>query len=191
MASGSKNKSIADTFKGLPWIWIVVCLVGFIIGLFIVNQYGRSIFPPSVEIDNSKREVTLYFVAKDGKRLKAEESTVKRGTLEAEILGVAQGLIKGSRGPLDPVIPVGTRILGVKVDGNIALIDFSVHIKKNHWGGTTAELLTVFSVVNSIALNFNSIEKVQILIEGERFDTLAGHIRLDKPLAAKSDIIEG
>ncbi len=184
-----------DTFKNLPWLWIVVCVVGFIVGLFVVHQFGSAIFPSSVEsvrkTDKSMKEVTLHFVSGDGKHLTAEFSAVRRGSLEDEIFGVMEDLIKGSGGALDPVMPVGTRILGVKVDGNTALVDFSFHLKNKHWGGSTAELLTVYSIVNSVVFNFKSIEKVQILIEGERFKTLSGHIKLDKPLGANREMIEG
>ena len=190
MAAANKNTPIVETLKNLPWIWIAVCLLGFIVGLIVVHQYGDRVLPSSVKIDKSMNEVTLYFISKEGKRLKPEKATIKRGSLEAEILGVVEGLIKGSWGPLDRAIPIGTRIRDVKVNGSIALIDFSSHIKNKHWGGTTAELLTVYSIVNSVVFNFDSIKKVQILIEGERFDTLAGHLRIDSPLAANRKIIE-
>ena len=88
-------------------------------------------------------------------------------------------------------IPIGARVLGVRVKSDTAFVDFSGHIKTKHWGGSTAELLTVYSIVNSVTTNFSQITKVQILIEGERFDTIAGHIKIDRPLTSKTDIIEG
>ena len=52
----------------------------------------------------------------------------------------------------------------------------------NHPGGSTAELQTIYSVVNTLTLNFPGIKKVQLLIDGSVHDTLAGHIVISIPL---------
>ncbi len=49
-------------------------------------------------------------------------------------------------------------------------------------GGSDTELLTVYSVVNSITTNFPSITRVQILVDNHPAETLAGHVDLSRPL---------
>ena len=60
-------------------------------------------------------------------------------------------------------------------------MSFSHHLRSNHPGGSRAEMLTVYGIVNSLT-EIAGIERVQILIEYEQIDTLTGHIDLGKPL---------
>lgn len=189
MSTESNNSSFS--FKRLPWLWIALCVISAVVGFVLVHQYGREMTPSTLILDKTEREVKLYFVSKDGKLLAEERAAIKKGTLESEIRGLMEGLIRGSNGSLERTIPVGARIMGVKVEGNLALVDFSGHIKTKHWGGSTAELLTVYSIVNAVTANFKKIEKVQILIEGERFATLAGHVKIDRPITPDLKMIEG
>ena len=64
-----------------------------------------------------------------------------------------------------------------------------MEITENHWGGSRAEELTVYSIVNTLT-DVPGIKEVQILIEGLVSSTIAGHIILDKPLSPNFDIIE-
>jgi len=72
---------------------------------------------------------------------------------------------------------------------NVAYVDFSKELMENHWGGSRAEELTVYSIVNTLT-DVSGIKEVQILIEGSIPSTIAGHIILDEPLSANFDIIE-
>ena len=74
-------------------------------------------------------------------------------------------------------------------NGVKALVDFSAEIQENHPGGVATELLTVYSIVNSLILNIAEIEVVKILIEGQESLTLAGHIDLQQPFEANMLLI--
>ena len=104
---------------------------------------------------------------------------------------VVQELIKGpARGSvLCPTLPRGTSLKSVKIVDNVAYVDFSKEITENHWGGSRAEELTVYSIVNTLT-DVPGIKEVQILIEGLVSCTIAGHIILDEPLSPNFDIIE-
>jgi spore germination protein GerM len=84
---------------------------------------------------------------------------------------------------------MGTRLLSVRLSNGTATIDFSKELKLNHPGGSSAELQTIYAIVNSITLNITDISTVRILIGGERHDTLAGHIFIRLPLSADKKII--
>ena len=60
----------------------------------------------------------------------------------------------------------------------------------DHPGGSSAEMMTVYSVVNSLVLNFQQIKGVQILIDGERGKSIRGHLSLDRPILSKTDLIK-
>ena len=54
-------------------------------------------------------------------------------------------------------------------------------------GGSDEELMTVDSIVNSLARNVPQVQAVQFLIEGHPVSTLAGHVDLTAPLRAAGD----
>jgi len=55
--------------------------------------------------------------------------------------------------------------------------------------GSREELLAVYSVVNSVVVNFPAVQRVQILLDGETASTLAGHIDLSHPLSADMTLL--
>ena len=99
-------------------------------------------------------------------------------------------LIKGSqKGYISPFPPEAKlRELYVTEEG-VAYVDFSKDIVEKHLSGSSAEISTIFSVVNSLAYNFDDIEKVFILIEGRERETLGGHINLSRPFLPLYDLI--
>ncbi len=62
-------------------------------------------------------------------------------------------------------------------------MDFTPEIQTMHPGGTTNEILTVYSLVDTLTANLPAVSSVQILVEGKELDTLAGHLDLRRPLA--------
>ncbi len=89
-------------------------------------------------------------------------------------------------------LPPGTRLRQVFVlEDGTAYIDFSSDLKQGIAGGTVEELLTVYSIVNSVALNIPEIRRVGILINGKPVDTLNGHLDLRRPLPPDSSLIVG
>ncbi len=94
-------------------------------------------------------------------------------------------LLTGSTGGLKNTIPKGTEFHQVYIDKqSIAYLDFSRRLSDAHIGGTTAEMLTVESILRTVGANFpQQIKKVQILIEGQEVDTIAGHVDISKPFA--------
>jgi hypothetical protein len=51
-----------------------------------------------------------------------------------------------------------------------------------HPGGSTNELLTIYTIVDALTLNLPAITAVQLLVDGKEVDTLAGHVDLRRPL---------
>ena len=100
-----------------------------------------------------------------------------RAIVAALITGPQKGLIR--------TIPVGTELSAIYIDPhNVCYVDFSESITNKHPGGTNSELLTIYSVVNSLILNVSEINRVKILIDGNEAPTLAGHINLQLPFKA-------
>ena len=49
-------------------------------------------------------------------------------------------------------------------------MNLSKEFKSEHIGGTAAETMTIYSIVNTLTEELDTIEKVQFLIEGQKVD---------------------
>jgi hypothetical protein len=95
-----------------------------------------------------------------------------------------QELISGSQQGGLPVLPESLRVLGIELENDLVRINFSRQLVDYHPGGSLSELLTVYSIVNSLVENFSYLRQLQILIDGQSQQTLKGHVRIDQPVYA-------
>jgi hypothetical protein len=116
----------------------------------------------------------------------AEERSFFRSSDPAEAgKRIIEALIHGPEKGLMQTIPGAAKLraLYVTQDGT-AYVDLTVAVKDQHPGGVKSELLTIYSIVNSLILNIPEINAVKILIAGSESLTLAGHIDLRLPFKA-------
>ena len=139
-----------------------------------------------------KKEVLLYFSDSEGEFLIGEKRKIlKKNEVKQEKKETNIELVKGPKGNLIPTLPPRTKLLTLQInDAGVAKVNFNSALSKDHPGGTSAEMMTVFSIVNSLTLNFPQIKRVQILIDGKPIETIAGHLSLRQPLSPKSDLIK-
>ncbi|MFZ5640387.1 MAG: GerMN domain-containing protein [Bacillota bacterium] len=136
----------------------------------------------------AKVKVTLYFANSGGDMLVPAVKTIDnvpgiaRATLEELMKGPGAGK------DLAPTIPSGTRLKDIDIHDGVATVDFSKEFVDNHWGGSSGELLTVYSVVD-VLTQFPTVEKVQFLVEGRKVETLAGHMDLAQPVMRNTEYI--
>jgi hypothetical protein len=89
------------------------------------------------------------------------------------------------------VIPPGTMLKAFYVtNGGDAFVDVSADITRKHPGGTHAELLTVYAIVNAVTANLQGVQRVQILIDGKEADSIAGHVDLRRPLERDTSLVQ-
>jgi germination protein M len=125
-------------------------------------------------------EVNLYFSDSQAMYLVPEKRKIPQ-TPSLARQAVAE-LIKGpENSDLYPTIPEGTQINEVYIVDDIVYIDLSEEIFKNHPGGSSGELMTVYSIVNTLT-EIPPIRSVQILAGGNETKSLAGHIDVSMPL---------
>jgi spore germination protein GerM len=142
---------------------------------------------------NPKQRVHLYFSDENNGYLAAEEHLL---SLPDDTVGqarqVVEALIDGPKSHLRPTIPGKTKLLAIYVtERGIAYVNFDETIRRDHPGGTFAELLTIFSVVNTLCLNISDIYAVKILVDGKEKKTLSGHIDIEKPLKPNLLMLKG
>lgn len=140
------------------------------------------------EQEPENKIATIYFGDSDAMGLNGEERTIEAITPETLI----NELIKGPQDTNNSkTIPEGTKLLGVEVKDRIAYVNFSKELKDNHWGGSSGETITIYSIVNTLVLQPNlEIERVQILVEGQAIETLAGHADTSVPLEPNLEMVD-
>lgn len=137
-------------------------------------------------------KATLFFVAEDGTSLVGVEQEIplaESPVAQARAIVEAQ-LAATPPAPLATAVPAGTTLRALFVSQlNDAFVDLDATVRTAHPGGSLNELITVYAVVNAVAVNLPDIRGVQILIDGREVDTLAGHVDLRRPLRANRELM--
>lgn len=123
----------------------------------------------------------LYFADARGEYLKAVAKRFPAG-LDPHGLGrnILEALAAGPPNPgLTPTLPAGTTIRAVFLgEEGKAWVDLGVQEGKLKQEDTLSELLTLYSIVNSLAVNLPGVDQVKLLINGDDTKNLGGHISL-------------
>ncbi|MDD2556270.1 MAG: GerMN domain-containing protein [Syntrophaceticus sp.] len=126
-------------------------------------------------------QVTLYY--KD-----AENSCLVPVTQDVpKVTGIAktalEALLQGeAEGELLSALPEGAEVreLNIKPDGT-CVVDLNKEAAQIAENAPKEEALAVYAIVNTLT-EFSTVEKVQILVDGQINKTFAGHIPVDVPL---------
>lgn len=171
--------------KGLTAI-IVVAAATLVAGIVILAWLSGS------PVEKDTRQIQVYFSDEEGLLLKSEARGIKTGPADLEATGAIEALIEGPENrALASPLPPGTRLLALRIEGRVAVVDLSPEVVEKHAGGSSGELQTVYSIVNTLTLNFPEIREVQILVGGRKTPTIAGHIDITMPLGPDRKMIKG
>ena len=182
---------------------IITTVITVIIGIVLIAHFtdlaikkdrstGKRADPRRADAKKSipdkikSKAITIYLSDPDGGYLKAEKRRIKEGPLDANIAEALKRLITDGHAE---TIPYGTELIDLDIEGKTAYADFTGALKANHSGGSTAEINTVYAIVNTVTLNFPEIDNVQILVDGEEVATLAGHIDISRPIGPEKRVI--
>lgn len=146
---------------------------------------------PAGPVQSIKSAAHLYFADRDNYYLMSEQRVVSHSADSVDYArSLVEALIKGPQIPLVRTIAADTELRAIYIipDGT-CYVDLSQAVEKKHPGGCNSELLTIYSVVNSLILNVPEIKRVKLLIDGKEVQTLAGHIDLEFPLEANMLLI--
>lgn len=205
----AKNRKLKKKRNNLKIIFILLILVVIVIfsytifNKFIVPVWERykekPIVTKEVPYKEEKKEVepvpteemvevNLYFSDSQAMYLVPEKRKIPQTPSLAR-----QAVIELIKGPESSdfytTIPEGTQVNEVYIADGIAYIDLSEEIFKNHPGGSSGELMTVYSIVNTLT-EISPIKSVQILVEGNEMKSLVGHIDISMPLLRDEDWIK-
>jgi spore germination protein GerM len=139
---------------------------------------------PATVAEARKIRARLFYVNEEGTGLSSVEQEVSygEGTVE-QARRIIEAQLAAPAAPLVSAIPPDTKLRTVFLTGaGDAYIDLSAELRSNHPGGTTNEILTIYSLVHVLTANLPAVSGVQILIDGKEVDTLAGHLDLRRPI---------
>ncbi len=141
----------------------------------------------------ARETVTLYFAHPRWTRLVAESREIPAGLNTVE--RIQRLVAELARGPSAEgavaVLPRSARLRGAYLgrDGLVFLDFEGQSLEGFDPGGASGELLTVFALVHTVVENAPGIRRVQILVDGEEKETLAGHVAVGGPLEPQPELM--
>jgi hypothetical protein len=156
------------------------------LAIWLLQPKTRQEAPPAaIRVEQLPREVLLYFADPEGRYLVAETQQIAGCAEDSDCIGkLFSALAAGPRGELLPILPAQARVLNVELREDLVLVDFNSAFVHAHPGGSLPELLTVYGLVNSLAVNFPYLKQLQILVDGQPVPSLKGHVSLSRPVMA-------
>ena len=92
-------------------------------------------------------------------------------------------------GPADsalyPTLPAATLLEDINISGGLCTVDFSAELLEHMSADPQDQLLMVYSIVNTLS-QFDSVDTVQILIDGKTVQQGVGGMDLSGALAPMS-----
>jgi spore germination protein GerM len=192
---GKKGDEFVSLFYSEKVKTLVIPIIAVTMTLSLLTLTGcfnRQPQPPQEDgepMDDRAREIILYFDASTPQREYLAPET-RKVTGDNLPLRAIQELIKGPAegSDLKPVLPKEAEVKSVRVEDGIAYVDFNKEFPESLNVGSSGEALVISAIVNTLT-EFPEIQKVQILIEGEKRESLAGHLDISQPLERNEAMI--
>ena len=119
------------------------------------------------------RQTTTDFLTEGEERLFRTEDVTAENVMAVLLAGPESSSLKR-------VIPSDVKLLNVRQENDIAYVDFSSKLAEVNVGAQ-GEAVLVNTIVQTL-VQLPGINQVQILVEGNVIETLAGHVMIEQPL---------
>lgn len=195
------NEPRDPSFGRFAFTVVTIALVVVVLGLTGIYYYFQSgaattASGPLSGIFNQgagrlgPNQIMLYYT-RDGKTLVS--TVAAAGTLNQSPADKARTIVESLLAGKDAAglkvpVPAGARVINLFIKDNQVIVNLSREMLTNLKGGVDAELLAVYSLVNSLLFNLEGIDAVQLLIDGEKLPTLGGNLDISAPLIANPAI---
>jgi hypothetical protein len=170
------------------WAGLVLSLGGAAAWLFTSPPEPESaseLGQPGDAVPGATLRAVLVFADAEGRTFVNEEREfpvpVDRG---GRIAATIRALVDGPEEGATRTLPEEAKLRRVFLDEETATVylDFDPGLVVRHPGGTTAEALTLGSIARTLGANFPDVARMQLLVDGEPVETLAGHYDTSQPL---------
>jgi len=172
---------------------MILVAVAFLI-FFFVSLFDK-IYPPATgkriaATKQEKQKVTLYFADSNERFLMAETRYVPQHKKMADqARELVTALIDGPHTELVPTFPAEATLKGVTVKMDTVYVNFGQQLRDLHPGGSSSEMMTIYSLTNTLVTNVGGIQKVKIRVDGKDIETIRGHIDTRRPFSMKRELV--
>jgi len=145
---------------------------------------------PVVPDPVNEQEVIVYFSDDQALELVAEKRSVEVSLNKPMEQYIVEELLKGpASDALFKTIASDTKLHSAYTVGDICYVDFSADFVNKFTGGTAAERLMIYSIVNSLT-ELPNVKKVKFLIDNDNIlDSKGLSYDLSKPFERDADVI--
>lgn len=189
-----RKKKKGNTLRYLTFAIVIVAVSGLGVFFYTNQTFDVSTLLPLLGKIKGQAPVesftaTLCFGDERGEFLIREHRIITCGqTPDKKAESLLQELLKGPLTKGTRTVPLQARLRGASFDKGILTADFSPDLQQHHPGGSASEILTVYSVVNTLTLNVPEIKQVVLLVDGKKIDSIAGHIDCRQPISARPEL---
>lgn len=149
-------------------------------------EQGKGAGPGSM----SGGETAVYLIDPENGCLALVKTEINADGREGRIRGIVKALVSAEETAerIRP-LPDGATLANVSVEAGTATLDFEEDFAApGFWAGSSLEQLRVLALVNSVT-ELKDVQRVQLLVAGEKVDSLGGHIGLEEPLVRDESLI--
>lgn len=141
-------------------------------------------------VQQKQQTFIVYRAAADGTNVLLPESFTIADNGKSAMENALQYLVstKPADAKYSDVVPIGTKVLGLKVENGTAYADFSKELAKKGQGSYQENMLC-YVIVNTLT-EFSEVKRVQILIEGKKVLSLSGHTDIEDPLTRNETMLQ-
>lgn len=171
-------------------IIVIIAALGAGIYAFMFAGYHASVPDNPVTVNTIKntapkqlpeRTVSIYMVGVDNNQLVLKPLEITINASDEPVEAVMQAFVEQQdTADLGNPIPDGTRIESVKVDGDLAEINFSKEFVDGFSGGSDEESLLIKAITKTVG-QFDHIHKIMLKADGKPVNTL-GHLDISEPI---------
>ncbi len=131
--------------------------------------------------DKVTTSIELYFMEVTDTRFKLAPETRAFDGPQPDLVPVIEAWLEGPQSrKLSRVVPEDVKLLNGFIQNSTAYLDFSSEITKAPMGGELEAVLVQSIVMTAAQVKW--VDSVQIIVEGETVESLAGHMLINKPI---------
>lgn len=153
------------------------------------KEQAKDAAKPATKAHAEQQSFVVYRAAADGSEVLLPEKFSIADNGKSPMENALQYLVATKPGDAkySDVVPIGTKVLGLKVENGTAFADFSKEIVKKGQG-SYEEMMLCYAIVNTLT-EFPEVKRVQILVEGKKVVSLGGHMDVEEPLTRNTSLL--
>lgn len=180
------SRKIVYYLVGLAFIFFIISLIIFFKSKSdLGREEGETFDDKSIEKikELEYKKFKIFFLTKKSRYMRPVPYEIELSEIKEELYKKFVNLLLIGKIDYISPIPEGLRLRTlyyIKKKG-LLILDFSEELINQFPGGSSAELEFIYFIVDNICYNFREIKKVKIMISGNEYRTISGHIDIESP----------